>query len=45
MERLNLVSVIPALNEEESIGKIVKKVYKFSDVIVVNDGSQDNTSF
>ena len=39
--------IIPAYNEEKSIEKIVNKVYNENinnlDVIVVNDGSKDNT--
>ena len=36
---------IPAFNEEETIGDIVKKSLKFSDkVIVCNDGSSDRTA-
>tara|TARA_A100001035_G_C27786650_1_gene504758 strand:+ start:637 stop:1281 length:645 start_codon:yes stop_codon:yes gene_type:complete len=45
MERFNIVSVIPALNEENSITKIINQVSKYSDVIVINDGSEDNTSY
>lgn len=40
--------IIPAYNEEESIEKVVSDVYKQNikncDVIVINDGSTDNTS-
>lgn len=35
--------LIPAYNESSTIGDIVKKVKKFGDVIVVDDGSIDNT--
>lgn len=39
--------IIPAYNEEESIKKVVESVYmqniKNCDVLVVNDGSKDNT--
>ena len=45
MERFNIVSIIPALNEENSITKIINQVSKYSDVIVINDGSEDNTSY
>ena len=45
MERFNIVSIIPALNEENSIIKIINQVSKYSDVIVINDGSEDNTSY
>ncbi len=39
--------VIPAYNEEESIGEVVKGVHRhmpLADIIVVDDGSSDNTS-
>ncbi len=40
-----IVAVIPAYNEELTIGKIVKKARKYVDeVIVVDDGSTDNTA-
>jgi glycosyltransferase involved in cell wall biosynthesis len=43
-----LISVIiPTLNEEKSIGKVIKEVKKYlsqADIVVVNDGSTDLTS-
>jgi len=39
--------IIPAFNEEKSLGKLLKKVSSVSslkDVLVVDDGSQDNTA-
>ncbi|MDP2924512.1 MAG: glycosyltransferase family 2 protein [Candidatus Omnitrophota bacterium] len=43
MERI--VAIIPANNEENKIGRIVKETLKFVDtVIVVDDGSKDNTA-
>ncbi|MBW2176414.1 MAG: glycosyltransferase family 2 protein [Deltaproteobacteria bacterium] len=39
--------IIPAYNEEHSIGRIVKKIrdlYADSEIIVVDDGSTDNTA-
>ncbi len=37
--------VIPAFNEENRIGKVLKKLLKYPyQIIVVNDGSSDNTS-
>ena len=42
----NLV-IIPAYNEQESIKKVVDKIYEQYDdidVVVINDGSRDNTS-
>jgi glycosyltransferase involved in cell wall biosynthesis len=45
---INFTAVIPAYNEEESVGLVVTSILKeFSNarVIVVNDGSQDKTEF
>src|SRR5688500_20213366 len=39
--------IIPAMNEEESIGKVITEVKSelpFVDVLVVNDGSTDSTA-
>ncbi|ADP77864.1 glycosyl transferase family 2 [Methanothermus fervidus DSM 2088] len=38
------IIIIPAYNEEKSIGKIVKECLKYGEVLVVDDGSTDNTS-
>ena len=38
-----LLIIIPALNEEKTIKKIIQKAKIFGDVLVVNDGSKDNT--
>lgn len=41
-----LIVVIPAFNEEKTIGKVIKELKGFSDIqdiIVVNDASKDNT--
>lgn len=35
--------VIPAFNEEKTVGKVVKKALKHDKVIVVDDGSTDKT--
>ncbi len=46
MENLKILVIIPAYNEEESIANVVetvKREYKNCDVLVVNDGSTDNT--
>jgi glycosyltransferase involved in cell wall biosynthesis len=44
MNRSNLWAVIPAYNEEKSIGNIIKETKKYvSKIIVVDDGSRDNT--
>ncbi len=51
MDKLKIILVIPAYNEEESILKTYKKVVDYNknnktnyDVIVINDGSKDSTS-
>ncbi len=42
---MNLVVVIPAFNEEKHIAETIKSLKPFaSSIIVVDDGSQDNTS-
>jgi glycosyltransferase involved in cell wall biosynthesis len=43
-----LLIIIPAYNEEESIGTVIKSIYEaglneVADILVVNDGSRDNT--
>ena len=43
MERHRVGIVVPALNESESIGIIVNKAAKYGQVIVVDDGSYDDT--
>jgi glycosyltransferase involved in cell wall biosynthesis len=40
----NLLVIIPAFNEENNIHKVISAVSKFSDVLVVDDGSHDKTS-
>lgn len=41
----SITAIIPAYNEEKSIGKIVELTKKYTDeVIVIDDGSQDNTA-
>ena len=43
-EKLSLTVVIPAFNEEKTIGEIVRRVKKYTDdVLVVDDGSGDKT--
>jgi glycosyltransferase involved in cell wall biosynthesis len=42
-----ILVIIPAFNEEKSIGKVIKEVKKYlsqADIVVVNDGSTDLTS-
>ena len=43
MARSRIAILIPAYNEELSIGKVVKLSLKFGSVIVVDDGSNDKT--
>ena len=41
---VKVIAVIPAYNEEGSIGEVISKVFKYSDqVVVINDGSTDRT--
>ena len=40
---MNALIVIPALNEAQTIYKVVKEVRGFADVLVTDDGSTDNT--
>ena len=39
----NICIIIPAYNEEMSIGKVISKSKKYGDVVVINDGSKDQT--
>lgn len=41
---MKIVTIIPAYNEAETIQQVVKECSKYSDVIVISDGSTDNTS-
>jgi glycosyltransferase involved in cell wall biosynthesis len=41
---LNMVAVIPALNEARNIENVISKVKQHADVIVVDDGSIDDTN-
>ncbi|MFH0949088.1 MAG: glycosyltransferase family 2 protein [Candidatus Aenigmatarchaeota archaeon] len=43
MKSTNIVIIIPAYNEEKTIGKIVEKSRKYGSVIVIDDASHDNT--
>lgn len=40
---MKILALIPAYNEAEKIGKVVKKTLQYCDVLVVDDGSMDNT--
>lgn len=44
MEKYKVAVVIPAYNEAKTIKRLVKSVIKVADPIVVNDGSQDDTT-
>lgn len=45
MAAKKLIVVIPAYNETENIGLVIKGVKKYTrDIIVIDDGSKDNTS-
>ena len=41
---MRIITIIPAYNEEKTIGKVVKWAKKYTDVLVVDDGSTDQTS-
>ena len=43
MERFKIAIVVPAFNEEKTISDVIKDLKKYSDVIVVDDNSSDNT--
>jgi len=40
---MNFIIIIPAYNEEKTIEKVVKSSLRYSDVLVVDDGSSDRT--
>ena len=42
---MKCLAIVPAYNEEKSIYKVVKEIKKLNvcDVVVINDGSRDNT--
>ena len=41
---MKIITIIPAYNEEKTIAKVVEAVKYYSDVVVVDDGSTDQTS-
>ena len=45
MGRSDIAIIIPAFNEEKSIENIVTSCTKYGEVIVINDGSNDKTSY
>ena len=47
MQRMKTIIIIPAFNEAENIANVVeslRKNYRMSDYVVINDGSKDNTA-
>ena len=43
---MKTIVIIPAYNEQDSIKKVVNNIYEkynYIDVVVINDGSKDNT--
>jgi glycosyltransferase involved in cell wall biosynthesis len=45
MERSRIAIIIPAYNEEKTIGQVIQASLEFGQVIVVNDCSSDKTEF
>ena len=43
MGRLKIVAVVPAYNEEKTISNVIKNLKNYSDIIVVDDNSEDQT--
>lgn len=43
MDRYSLAIIIPAFNESNTITNVVENCRKYGEVIVINDGSNDNT--
>src|SRR4051812_40766489 len=47
MQSLRRVAIVPAMNEEENVGRVIDELRAFDpalDVVVVDDGSLDRTS-
>lgn len=44
---MKVLVIIPAYNEEKTIANVIQdlKKYNYIDILVINDGSKDNTSF
>ena len=40
---MKFITIIPAYNEEKAIKSVVECALKYGDVLVVDDGSDDNT--
>ena len=43
VDKNNVIIVIPAHNEENTVGAVVDKAMKYGDVLVIDDASSDNT--
>ena len=43
LKREEVLVVIPAYNEEQTIGEVIRRTLPFADVCVINDASGDNT--
>jgi len=43
MERFKIITVVPAYNEEKTITNVIKNLKEWSDVIVIDDNSTDQT--
>lgn len=41
---MKIITIIPAYNEEKAIERVVRSALKYSNVLVVDDGSTDDTS-
>ena len=44
---LRRIAIVPALNEEETIGRVIEEIRAFDpgfDIVVVDDGSTDRTA-
>jgi glycosyltransferase involved in cell wall biosynthesis len=44
IKKLSIAVIIPAYNEAEHIGSVLSRLPAFKEVIIVDDGSQDNTA-
>jgi glycosyltransferase involved in cell wall biosynthesis len=42
--KIEIITVIPCYNEEEAIKEVVNQALRYSDVLVIDDGSTDHTS-
>ena len=47
LAELKRIAIVPALNEEETVGRVIDEIRAFDDgfvVVVVDDGSTDRTA-